>query len=138
MDGAWTTQRRLIHRTLLVVAAGALASLVVVPLGLRWLGRGYEASITVYSLLLLTLPGNALAMLMGPQWIARGYLRTASLLTVATGVLGLTASIVLVPRLGVRGVVWSSIFSYGIALLLNLLFYRFVDTRASCPAPAVA
>lgn len=138
VDGAWTTQRRLIHRTLLVVAAGALASLVVVPLGLRWLGRGYEASITVYSLLLLTLPGNALAMLMGPQWIARGYLRTASLLTVATGVLGLTASIVLVPRLGVRGVVWSSIFSYGIALLLNLLFYRFVDTRASCPAPAVA
>lgn len=138
VDAAWSTQRRLIQQTLLVIAAGALTSLVVVPLGLRWLGRGYEASAGVYSLLLLTLPGNTLATLMGPQWIARGYLRTASVLTVVTGVAGLAASIILVPRLGVRGVVWSSIFSYGVALLLNAYFYRFVDTRTSCPAAVTA
>jgi len=130
VDVAWPVQRRLIHRTLLVIVAGAIASLVVVPLGLRWLGRGYEASIPIFALLLLTVPGNALATLMGPQWISRGYLRTASFLTVATGAIGLTLSIVVVPRLGVRGVVLSSVFAYVVALLFNLGFYRFVNRRA--------
>jgi O-antigen/teichoic acid export membrane protein len=133
VDGAWPRQRRLIHRTVLATVAGALAALVLVPLGLRWLGRGYDQSVPLFSLLLLTVPGNALATLMGPQWIARGYLRTASLLTVATGAIGLALSIVLVRRMGVRGVVWSSIFAYGAALLLNLWFYRFVNLRAVRP-----
>jgi O-antigen/teichoic acid export membrane protein len=117
----------------LVMVPHAAAALVLVPLGLRWLGRGYEQSISLFGLLLLTVPGNTLATLMGPQWIARGYLRTASVLTVATGAIGLALSIVLVRRMGVRGVVWSSIFAYGTALVLNLWFYRFVHLRAVRP-----
>ena len=85
----------------------------------------------MFQLLLFIVPGNTFAMLMGPQWIARGYLRTASVLSVAGGALGLLLSVLLVPRLGVRGAVWSSVTSYGVALLLNLGFFAYVQRRAS-------
>lgn len=119
-DAAWGVHRRLILGVLsglgvLAVLAALLAPHVVPLLG----GRRFIAAIPTFRVLLLTLPGAALATLVAPQWIARGHLVALSVISVSFGAMLTVTLLKVVPRWGVAGAAWAMVSIYAIAALIQ-------------------
>ncbi|MEQ1804155.1 MAG: oligosaccharide flippase family protein [Burkholderiaceae bacterium] len=118
-DG-WPVHRRLLWQTLLLmVVVGAIAG-VAAPWWLPMLaGVQFLPAIEIFRWQLLGIVGSTFSIVMAPQWIARGYFWQASTLTVAVGVANFVGNLLLIPRFGMHGAVWSSLACSALAIVGN-------------------
>lgn len=109
-DGVWPIQKRLIVYVLIAIAVVvALVYFIGPDIIVQLAGSQYARSAKLFQLLLPTLFGMGLAQVMAPQWIGRGLLLHTTVLTVITAIANLIAHIILVPKYGVLGAVWSTV-----------------------------
>ena len=130
-DGIWPMQKRLLLYTMTVMLLLiALAYLVGPRILIAMVGNDYLPSVEYFQLLLPTLLGVALAQIMAPQWIGRGLFLPTTAVTAVTAIANLGAHLILVPRYGVIGAVWSTLVSYAvIAVIVQLYFIYWCEQR---------
>ncbi len=111
-DGAWAYQRK-------VLAWMTLGMAGVVPLAAAgsWAiplvaGAAFKQTIPAFQWLLLALIGMTYSIVMASQWIGRGLFSQAAAMTLATGLLNVVVSLLLVPRFGLYGSVWGTVVTY--------------------------
>lgn len=130
-DGIWPTQKRLLLYTMAVMLLLiTLAYLIGPRILIAVVGVEYLPSAHYFRLLLPALLGVALAQIMAPQWIGRGLLLPTTAVTAVTALANLVAHLILVPRYGIIGAVWSTIMSYTvIAVIVQLGFVWWCEQR---------
>jgi enterobacterial common antigen flippase len=109
---AWPLQRRVMLVTLGVVALGAVLGYILAP----WLidvvaGEQFLPSVGVFRALLPAVLAMTFAVMMAPQWIGRGYFLQAGVFSLGAAVAATLANLVLIPRYGMTGGVWSAVGS---------------------------
>jgi O-antigen/teichoic acid export membrane protein len=95
----------------------------------RVLGQDFSPAVPVFQLLTATLVGQTMSAVMAAQWIGRGLFWQVSALTLLTGTLTLTASLLLVPSHGMYGAAWSVMGTYGLSIAVTFVFAVWVDRR---------
>lgn len=129
-DDAWPINRHVLHRAMAITAASAAAAWLLAPYMIPLIaGRGFEEAIGDFRLMLPMLFGGTLSAAMAAQWIGRGLFWQASLLTLFVGVCGITASLILTPKLGPDGAIYATLIGYGIGAVFNILLYRHCSRR---------
>lgn len=105
-DAFWPKQRRLAKQVLGgMLVAGALAYVIAPWLVTLVAGQAFAPSVAMFRSLLPSVLGFSLALLLTPQWIARGFLRLNMALTVITSAAVVAASFWAIPRFGVEGAI---------------------------------
>jgi O-antigen/teichoic acid export membrane protein len=130
-DGAWPQQKRLLIEVLLVVVVLAVIGYFVAPYFVPLIfGKAFTPSIGVYRILLLSAVGLTMSIVMNSQWIGRGLLLQAALITVTIGVLTVIGNYMVVPRYGMRGAAWVTVGTYLISALVNGAMALFADVHS--------
>ena len=118
--GAWPLQRKIVWQSTALMLGISLA------LGLSarvWLpaifGHDYIASIELLDCLLFAGLGMTFSTLMAPQWIGRGLLLQASLLTITSGIINVILNSQFIPTYGAAGATYSVILTYGFAIVVH-------------------
>jgi antigen flippase len=119
-DGAWAYHRGVV----LLLTPGMMGIAVIAALLAPWaipfvVGDDFAPSVGIFQLLLIALIGMNFSIIMAAQWIGRGMFLQVSVIALVLGVLNLIANLVLVPRYGVYGPVWSTLVTYVISVLVN-------------------
>jgi O-antigen/teichoic acid export membrane protein len=131
-DGAWPEHRRLLWQTTaLVVLLSAIAAALApwaIPLVA---GHAFEPAVRPFQWMLLGLVGLNFSVIMGPQWIGRGYFWQAAVLTFAVGCVNLGANFLLIPRYGMNGAVAAFVGTYFISVLGNGAMAWHCQSRSS-------
>lgn len=130
-NGIWPAQKRLLLYTMALMLLLITISYLIGPrILITMVGTKYLPSTQYFRLLLPALLGITLAQIMAPQWIGRGLLLQTTVVTAVTAIANLGAQIILVPRYGIIGVVWSTIMSYTvIAVIVQLGFIFWCQQR---------
>ncbi len=129
-DRAWATNRRVLIRVSLAVAAlGAVAAALAPILIPGLLGDDFEPAVPVFQLMTLSLIGQTVSWVMAPQWIGRGLFLQASLITLATGAVNVLLCFALVPSYGMKGAAYAALGVYTLALLGNVVMAVWVERR---------
>lgn len=131
-DAAWRHSR---HAMLLVVCGVALVSVGAALLA-PWVvgtlaGPRFLGAVPLFRVLLIGTVAQAFSSMMAPQWIGRGLFRTASAITLGLGVATTIGLRLAVPRFGLQGAVSVVVGAYLAAAAVNLVFARWVDSRAA-------
>lgn len=125
---SWAEYRATCALALLLMAGLAVASSLISPYLVRGLvGGEFEPSIIIFKLMLFGLPGITFSILMGPQWIARGFFLHASLITVAIGLISVTTSIWSIRNYGEIGVVYSFLATWVVSVLGNGAMFLYCE-----------
>lgn len=120
-DHFWPDHKKLLWQMMGLLLLAMLVGVFAAPFAIPLLaGKEFMASVTIFQVMLLTLPGKAFSILMAPQWIGRGLFVQASLLTFFVGSASLVGNLIFTPLFGVHGVLIVSIFAYALALAVNL------------------
>ena len=129
-DGAWREHRTLVLQTMLYAAVAAVVAYVAAPIVVPLLaGRAFEPAVPIFRIMALSIFGMALAAVMAPQWVARGYfLRVAALALVAAAV-GIVGNYLLIPRYGMAAGAWVMVTSYTIHFAGHAAFAVWIDRR---------
>lgn len=138
-DGSWWLIRQLCVLTMgAMIVAGILGAWFAPRIVDIIAGPHFSASITLFRVMLLAIPGLAIAHLMNPQWICRGYFWQAGSLTLSVASVNALANWVLVPRYGALGAAFSFISVYMISMVVNGGMAAFCESRwRSLGAPAI-
>jgi O-antigen/teichoic acid export membrane protein len=123
-DGVWTLQKRMSLQIMAIVALIAgfayIAAPILVPI---LVGKNFEPSIRIFRLLLPCVLGMSAAQLMTPQWIGRGVFIPNTILTFGVAIVNVIINVMMIPRFGVMGAVWTSLICYaGITMLVQGIF----------------
>jgi O-antigen/teichoic acid export membrane protein len=129
-DVGWGRQRRL-------VAAGVAAAVAVVGVGYALAptlieilaGESFLPALPAFRASLFALFGMTLAIVMASQWIGRGLFWQTSCISVAAASIGLALGFLLIPRMGLRGAVWSTLVVYTFSLLVNGSMALYAERR---------
>lgn len=119
-QGAWRNHLR--STTIVSILTGALAALAWFarrPL-LFVLGESNHLAVALFQGLLPALVGWPTAIMMTPQWVARGLLWQTSVLTLLLAACNVGLAFLLVALHGVHGAASATSVTFGIALLMNL------------------
>jgi O-antigen/teichoic acid export membrane protein len=136
-DGAWREHRILILQTILYSGAAALVAYVAAPLVMPLLaGRAFVPAVPVFRITALSIFGMALASVMTPQWVARGYFLRLAALSFSAALVGVAGNYFLIPRYGMAACAWVMVASYTIHFAGNAAFAIWIDRRAR-PVPAL-
>jgi len=131
VDDCWPRYKRIIAVSMAFLIAGAAVAYFVFPLVLEPLGlEEFEPSVPIFRLLLIAAFGQSLALLMGPQWVGRGLLKTMAGLTSITGLGAIILSLYLVPRMGIFGAAYAYFGSYVLAAVANTVFIIYLESRS--------
>jgi O-antigen/teichoic acid export membrane protein len=131
-DGAWPEHRRLVLQTTIYAAAAAVTGYVLAPVVVPLLaGRAFLPAVPLFRILTLSVFGASLALVMAPQWVARGYFLRVTALSVGTGAIGIAGNVLLIPRYGMTACAWMMVSSYTLLMLGNAAFVWWIETRAS-------
>lgn len=127
-DKAWPLQRRIVWQSIALMLAISLA----VGLSARiWLplvfGRDYVRSIELLDWLLFAGLGMTFSTLMAPQWIGRGLLLQASMLTIASGIINVILNSLLIPMYGAAGAAYSVLVTYGFAIVAHGAMFLYCE-----------
>lgn len=129
-NGAWPHHRKLILQVVLLSCSLAVIGYFVAPFVIRVVfGVAFLPSVAPYRILLLSTAGMTFAIVMGAQWVGRGYLLQAALMTVMIGATGIVANIIVVPRWGAIGASWVTVGTYVISLVGNGIMALFVQRQ---------
>jgi O-antigen/teichoic acid export membrane protein len=138
-DGAWPQQKRLLIEVLLVVLGLAVVGYFVAPYFVPLIfGKAFLPSVGVYRILLLSAAGLTMSIVMNSQWIGRGLLLQAALITITIGVLTVIGNYLVVPRYGMTGAAWVTVSTYSVSALVNGAMAFFADARWRQTRQAVA
>lgn len=94
-------------------------------LGASW----YEGGGVIISVLPLAVP-IALAQVLTPQWLGRGYFNTTSLLTCGAALLSVVLNLLLLPKFGVKALVVSAWISLGVVTVIAQVWFWCYCDRA--------
>jgi antigen flippase len=123
-DAAWPANRHVLHRAMGITAISVGTAWLLAPYLVPIVaGQGFQDAIGQFRAMLPMLFGGTLSAAMAAQWIGRGLFWQASLLTLFVGVCGISASLILTPRLGVDGAIYATLFGYVVGSSFNLLLY---------------
>lgn len=127
-DKAWPLQRKIVWQS----TALMLGISLVLGLSARvWLplvfGRDYMASVELLDWLLFAGLGMTFSTLMAPQWIGRGLLLQASLLTIASGIINVILNRLLIPTYGAAGAAYSVLVTYGFAIVAHGAMFLYCE-----------
>jgi O-antigen/teichoic acid export membrane protein len=137
-DRAWAVQRRIILQILgLMLVIVATAAFLAEPIVIVVAGQAFLPTVEVFRWQLLSVIGMSLAALMAPQWIGRGLFRTASMLTLAFGVINVSLSLWLVQEHGKLGVAWAGAATFLVAIVSNGAFAWWCGRRAHGAAASI-
>lgn len=119
-DDSWFYHRKvLLFMTLGMIAISIIAALVAPQVIPFVFGAQFAPSVGLFQLLLAGLIGMTFSIIMSAQWIARGMFWQVSVIAVVLGTLVLVANLLLVPRFGAYGAVWSILITYSFSILMN-------------------
>jgi O-antigen/teichoic acid export membrane protein len=126
----WPAYKRIVIITLITMTVGAVFCGITAQYWLPVLvGNKFQDSLAVLYIFLLGVGGFTLSTIMSPQWICRGYFKTASGLTIGLGLASLGLNLILIPSLGALGGAYTFLFSYSISFLVNCFFIFKIDTQ---------
>lgn len=94
----------------LVVLIATLAGLTCSWWLVWFAGDAFSGSIPIFQWRLLAVVGTTGALIMSSQWLGRGYLVAGAVFNSILAVLNVIGNIILIPKYGVIGAVWSTIF----------------------------
>lgn len=127
-DAAWSIQRKLIALFLAITTVGIALSAALTPLLLPLIfGTDFAPAVPVFIGLSFGLISQVLAILLSPQWIARGFFWQTSALTVVSGILSLSLNLWLIPRYGMMGAVYAVLGTQAFSLLINIAFVIWIE-----------
>jgi O-antigen/teichoic acid export membrane protein len=130
-DGAWREHRALVLQTMLYAAVAAVAAYVAAPIVVPLLaGRAFAPAVPIFRVMALSIFGMALAAVMAPQWVARGYFLRVSLLALFAAAVGIVGNYLLIPRYGMAAGAWVMVASYTIHFAGHAVFAVWIDRRA--------
>ncbi len=138
-DGAWHQHRALVLQTMFYATAAAAGAYLTAPFIVPLLaGQGFAPTVPLFQILSLSVFGMSLATVMTPQWVGRGYLLRASVLSLTIAAIGLTGNLLFVPRYGMLACAWVMVVSYSLHLVSNAAFVWWIERRAQRRAAALA
>jgi O-antigen/teichoic acid export membrane protein len=123
VDGSWDKHLHVIVWLTCLMAVASLCAAVVAP----WvvapvLGERFREVVPVWRVLLLGVAPQTVAVLMAPQWVARGRFLEATALAVGVGLLTVACNAWLVPRAGILAAAWVTAASNLALLVANVAF----------------
>lgn len=129
-DAGWDEHKRLLIKGFTLVTFGGilvyfLADLVVLILG----GREFAASAGIVRILLFSVPGAFASAALASQWITRGLLWQAALITLGVGILNIILLISLLPSYGIHGAAWATVLTNCAALGTNGAFVIWIESH---------
>lgn len=131
LSSNWKTHKKLIiYTTSIMVFAAIIAYFLCVPIISYFMGSEFYDSIDIYRLLLLGVVMSSFSASISPQWILRGMFLQVSLVSLMAAVLNLFLNYLLIPIYGVKGAVWSSLSSWFLVALINVILYLYCDRDA--------
>jgi enterobacterial common antigen flippase len=129
-DGAWQLQRTLILRGMAVAAAAAAVAFVAAPWAVSMIaGPAFVTSTRLFRMMLPATVGGAFSLLMASQWIGRGLFWQAATVTFAVGTVSVVLDLILIPAKGMGGAVFSTLVTYGLSAVINVVFAVKIDRR---------
>lgn len=100
----WRIHRRVMFWVIGLLTAASPVLWLIAPWLIGYLGGDeFAASIGVFQLLLIGVPGAVFNTLMAIQWTTRGYFIGASLLTFGSGLANVLFNLILIPKYGATG-----------------------------------
>ncbi len=116
---SWPAQKRIIASVMafmILLAGGAyvFGPGIIVMLA----GEKFRPAGGLFQILLPSLLGMSMALLMAPQWISRGIFVPTSIITIATAILHVAVSVVLVKTKGLIGAAWATSLILSVAPFL--------------------
>jgi enterobacterial common antigen flippase len=137
-DAAWPEQRVLIKNALALVCVAAIAGYFAMPLFIPLLaGAAFAPAVRLFRIILPALVGATFSSLMASQWIGRGFLWQASLVTIATGIVSIACDFILIPSYGMQGAVVSTLVTYGISFVANCGMAAWIDRTVARLEPSL-
>lgn len=119
-DQAWPAQRKILLQLLVLMVIGATIAGFSADWWLVLLaGKDFTPTVDIFCWSLLALFGMTFSVVMAPQWIARGFFWTTSLLALLFGGLNLVLNFLFVPEYGMYGALTATLITYGISILVN-------------------
>ena len=138
-DGAWRQHRALVLQTMVYATAAAAGTYLTAPFILPLLaGQSFAPAVPLFQILSLSVFGMSLATVMVPQWVGRGYLLRASVLSLTIAAIGLAGNLFFVPRYGMLACAWVTVVCYSLHLVGGAGFAWWIERRAQRPAAALA
>ena len=126
--GPWHSHRKMIIQVMTVVMSGA---------GLVWLsasfwitllaGERFLPLLQVFHLQIMSLIGMIFGAMIAPQWIARGFLKTISVISVLIGVFSLMANLVFIPEYGMMAASWASFAASMLVFAVSLGMFLYCE-----------
>jgi len=141
MEGArdlWPSHRKMIIQVMVVVMSGASLVWLSAPLWIAlFAGERFLPLLQVFYLQILSLVGMIFGTMMAPQWIARGYLKTVSAISVLITIVSLTMNLVFIPEYGMVAAAWASFTTNMLvfAVSLGMFLYCEKDWRSQRSGP---
>ncbi len=109
---------------ILMIAGGVVLAAVAEPLIVAITSEAFAPSARLLQLLLVALPAATLNAMMAIQWITRGWLVRASVITLAAGGLNALANAFLIPRYGAQGAALATVVGiYAIPFTANATLF---------------
>jgi O-antigen/teichoic acid export membrane protein len=129
-DAAWPEQRRLVGQSMIVGLALIGVAYAAAPVGVRLVaGSDFLPAVPLFRLMLPALLGMMLSSVMASQWIGRGMFTRAAGITLATGIVNVALTLMLVPRLGATGAALAALMVYALVILVNAQMAWWVERR---------
>ena len=131
-DVAWRYSARAMIGVLTVVVLTCLLAALLAPRVVALLaGPRFLDAVPLFRVLLIGTVAQTFSTMMAPQWIGRGLFRTASGVTLTLGISTMIALRLVVPRFGPEGAVAVVVTAYLTTAVVNVVFARWVATRAA-------
>jgi O-antigen/teichoic acid export membrane protein len=123
------------HRVIIAYVVGAMtivaaALWMLAPWVVTLLASDrFEASVPVFRILMLGVPGACFNTLMGIQWITRGYFFRVSIVTLLTGLLNCGMNLLLIPSFGAHGAAVAAVIGMCMIPLFANLWLAWIAER---------
>ena len=107
--GLWPAHRKIIIQVMILVMSVAGLVWLSAPFWITLLaGERFLPLLQVFHLQILSLVGMIFGAMIAPQWIARGFLKTISAISVLVAIVSLTTNLVFIPEYGMVAAAWAS------------------------------
>jgi O-antigen/teichoic acid export membrane protein len=117
---AWPINRKILLQVMIGMVAVIMLSYVASPFAIDLVvGESFLPAVQPFQLLLPSLIGITLSHLMAPQWIGRGYFWQVSGLSIIAGIISVGGNLLLIPKYGIQGAIYTYLGIYTFSILTN-------------------
>jgi O-antigen/teichoic acid export membrane protein len=131
-DKMWPEQKKIGLQILLLILFLAIVAHILAPSIIPFLaGNQFNPSIRAFRWLLPAALGMTFSIIMANQWIGRGFLGQAALITITSALLNLALNIYLIPQYGMMGAIYATLISYlGISIPVNIIISIYCERKS--------